>query len=279
MISITAHEGMLWISPPIPELQEALKFWNIETVIKEHSFLDKATNEMKVAKYRGGYKQGYENLYSLSEDGVWLITHEGLFSYVTDVLAIGGYQYTYRRTEPLPEFIFGPATVAGLRPEQVQAVLHALAVTGCQRRGGPLAAPGSAGALVSSTMSTGKTHMIAAWIRAFYYSLAEYEEIVVTTFRQSVVRRLYEGLGEILNSEGVQIGMVMTGSRNKQRVTICTIDSIMEMDPDNTRVIIYDEVHGASGTERSRNLLAFKRAVKFGCSGTLKKHPKLSTLR
>lgn len=277
-VEIVAHEGVLYVRPPIPELQEALRFYNLRMKTKEMTYFCRKAGKEVTKKVQDGYGGEMESLCSVTEDGGYLVTHEGLFHRVADVLTGYGFQYTYRRTSPLPEFEFGPHVVAPMwsnsaqaflpmYPEQIQAVIHALAATGCGQKGGKPPLPGSAGALIDSTMSTGKTFMIAAMIRAF-----QDHKIIITTYRSSVVRRLYDGLNEALGPEGKKIGIVMGGVKSPMQYTVCTDAMLQDFDPEETRVLLYDEVHrgGADGT--SRDLLAFKKAVKIGFSGTIEKH-------
>ena len=267
-IEMISNEGLLFIRPPLPELEKELQFWNITPKVGHYEYVNRKTGDTVLGTSRKGYEKKQELLYSLSPDGVWMVTHDGMFRRVADVLNMAGiYTYTHHRVHPLPEFYFDASVVAGLRPEQIQAVIYSLAASGCRQKGGAVPAPGSGGALISSTMATGKTFWIAAMIRAF-----RDEKIVITTYRKAVVRRLYDGLNEILNPEGIEVGMV-TGEVNREKqITVCTFGSLMNFDQDKTRVLIVDEVHRAAGEDISGVLLEFKRAVKFGCSGTIKGH-------
>lgn len=280
-VDIVANDGMLWLMPPVAELQEDLKFWCRKPVKEAYSYFDRRKGEQVSGERFAGMTGSYEMLYSLTEDGSYMVINEGLFHRVTNVLAANGYGYTYRRIAPLPEFDFGSHILAPMwseehqaflpmRPEQISAVIHLLAASGCGRRGGPTPTPGSGGGLANLTMSTGKTFLIAALIRAFRHL-----KIVITTYRSSVVRRLYDGLNEILNPEGIQIGMVTGSVKKREDICVCTDKSLTEFDPDEVGLILYDEVHRAGADNTSQDLLAFKKAVKFGFSGTIKSHDRL----
>jgi len=274
-IIITSHRSNLWIEPPVPQLEEELRFWDIRMGMKELTVPDRATGGWQTIQVPDGYRKSEELLYSIEDSR--MITHEGLFHRVANVLASYDIPYKYRRTAPLPQYNLGPHVVAPMwsekdkcflpmRPEQVQAFIRLLAASGCGQKNGPAPRPGSGGAIADMTMSTGKTFLIAAFIRAFIE-----HEIVITTYKSAVVRRLYEGLNEALKHDGIKVGMLTGGVKAPERVTVCTDKSLHNFDSDKIRVILYDEVHRAGADEISATLLGFTRAVKFGFSGTIKK--------
>ena len=274
-VDLVAHESSLFVTPPVLELQDNLKFWHVEMKVKEKEVPD-GKGGVQIVKIRNGFAGQYQRLYSLTDDGIRMVTHEGLFHRVTGLLSEFGYAYTYRRSRQLPHFDFGPHVVApmwsdtdqafrDMRPEQVQAVIKMLATSGCAQRGRGPAKPGSGGALALMTMATGKTYTIAALIRAF-----PDQNIIVTTYKSAVVQRLYDGLNEALRHDGIKVGIVTGNHKDFQRVTVCTDKSLMNFSADDTTVLIFDEVHRAAADETSRTLLEFKNAVKFGFTGTLK---------
>lgn len=302
-VELIAHNRMLYVKPPIEELMMNLRFYyrfmEMETsyiLAKEgvtgSMWWSKASTEQGVkdkvaiswkrpweqiaadgffveAKERQkGMTGKWEDCFSITEDQQYLLTHEGLFRRAADLLDLNHYNWTYRRTDALPDFVLDPSVIAGCRPEQVNAFIQALAASGCPQRGsGVIPAPGSAGAIVSSTMSTGKTWMIVPMIRAF-----RHHPIVVSCYYGSVVRGLQSELSRILEPDGIQVGLVDGKHRAVGQVTVCTNAMLDYFDPEKVRVILCDEVHLISGDKTSRDLLQFTKAVKFGYSGTIKGH-------
>lgn len=259
-VQIVSYLGNLFISPVMPELHDELYFWHRKTKMGERKFHDKSGEEQTIQYRTDQMEHTKEPLFTVSEDGEWTVTHEGLLRRILKYLDKQRRPYTYERRGPqFPVFEWGDWVVAGLRPEQIQAVIHLI---GHEPR---IKAPLS-GAMVEFTMATGKTHIIKALCLAF-----RRYKIVVTTFKTSVVRRLYDGLRELLEPLGISVGIVQGSIRKFAQVTVCTDALLEEFDPEEVGVVIYDEVHRAAADRVSNRLFEFTRALRYGFSGTIKK--------
>jgi len=248
---IISHEGLLFVTPVHACLQKELQFWHSKTKLEPYSFMK--DGQLIEGVKRAGMEHSKELLYSLSSDGRSLITHLGLRDRVFHALKEEGIPFSYEhRGISRPKCTISPAIFKGLRPEQREGVIKMLANQG--------------DCCVEFTMATGKTNMIAALIRAF-----PDQKIIVTSYRETVVRRLLDGLTELLEDTGERIGFYQGSNRDLQRITCSTLALLDEFDPDEIGIVIVDEAHRGAGDQTSQDLLAFKRALKFGFSGTLKK--------
>ena len=113
-------------------------------------------------------------------------------------------------------------------------------------------------------MGYGKTYLIAALCRAYHRS-----GVVVATKSAAVVRRLVQGLTDLLKDDGITVG-VRQGARHKPgAVTVCTNAVLDRFDPARVGCLIYDEVHHAAARNQVKVLSRFHQSVKFGLSATI----------
>lgn len=112
---------------------------------------------------------------------------------------------------------------------------------------------------------THNSYGMAAICRAFPKA-----RIVVTAPGVDLCRQLHEFLKGALRGRDVR--GVYTGSRNRTQgeVTVCSVDSLDKMDPDDTDILIGDEPHALISDERLPNIATFSRARKYGFGATLK---------
>jgi hypothetical protein len=205
MIEITSRAGYLFITPIPPGLDEELRFWEVVDVVKTFSYRG-GDGEKATGIRRSGYKGQWADLLSYHM-GVGCC-QRGLLRRVVNFILTNGLTFVFKEENPLVPFHFGPDVMApfhtkdgpiSMRPEQQRALLNILCELGCGQEGAAPGSglvppsPGSGGALISATMATGKTLIIAGLIRCFPKA-----KIVITSKKRSVVRRLFDGLTEYL---------------------------------------------------------------------------------
>jgi len=252
MINLITANGLLYISPPLEELKPQLTF---ELKRNEQKFVDRFIDgEMRKIPTGFQFTITEQPLYWTTPDQSQIVTYHNLVHRVVDYCQQRGYAVHVQHRTPYPQPAVCPATVNGLRPEQVQAFIRLLATRG--------------GGMLLATMATGKTHVIAALIRAYLH----HKKIVITTLRDAVVWRLVKGLNELLEENGIKVS-VLTGKKrvDESHVLVCTTGMLDHLDPDEVDVLIFDEVHRAAGDRTGVIVSHFLRAVKYGFSGTIEK--------
>jgi len=252
IVRLTSHKEWLTVSPVIPELLEDLKFYHRFNETTEKTWYDRTEGKMVTRKVRGGYTGRYELLYTLSEDGTFFVTYNGLKMRICDQLAVLGYETTYQRIEfpwVVPEI--NKHTMRGLYPEQLKFAISLLVAGNSMGEG---------------ATAVGKTHIIAALIRAYWRNA---NKILIVTDSQSVVRSLVRELNDILKEDGIQVGITQGSLLAPAKVTVSTTKMMYVHEPDDISMICYDECHGAAAAEASSFLQQFGRAVKHGLSGTI----------
>jgi superfamily II DNA or RNA helicase len=272
-IQITIIDGVLKIVPFPEYLKAPLSFHDLVQVMEPFSYRKKGTGEIVTGERRAGYKNETRPLYTELQEIGGAVTHRGLFRRVLSLVGQNQDEAVVECRDHLPSFTFSPEVVRGLREEQVRVVLKVLSEVGTGQKGwqnNPRFVkphPGSGGALIEATMSTGKTHIIGALIRCF-----PDVKILVVTKKKSVVKRLVDGLSELITSEPV--GVFFGPKKDPRRITVCSEALLDSFDTSQIGLILYDEVHNASGEVVSNILLQFDRAIKVGLSGTLSSHKK-----
>lgn len=112
---------------------------------------------------------------------------------------------------------------------------------------------------------THNSYGMTALCRAFPNS-----KTVVVAPGVSLCEQLYDHFVETLPHRDVR--GVYTGSRNKHQgpdITVCSMDSMDKMDPDDTDLLIIDEPHAVVADERLPKLAAFTKSRKYGFGATL----------
>lgn len=276
-IHIVSCLGVLYISPFPPYLCDLLKYTDIVTKWKTVCYTDKRSGENRSTKIRDGYEPRSVHLYTFDPDSGLGVTHKGSLRSILNTIRMHGDTYTFEERTPLTPFYFGPDVVEGLYEVQARVVINVLSEIGSGQIGyesdPTKVAPsiGSGGALVEATMSTGKTRIISALVKCFPES-----NILVVTKKTSVIERLVVGLSELLPSE--KVGTFYGKKKDRRRVTVCSERMIMHFDTEDIGLIIYDEVHNASGPNISEALINFNKTIKVGLTGTLTKQQRLRAL-
>lgn len=169
-------------------------------------------------------------------------------------------KYTWERMgAALPVPSLNPNVIRDLRPEQVKALIAL--ISSDPRIRSPLC-----GGMIEMTMATGKTHILGSLCRAF-----RAYKVVISSHKQSVVRSLHQRLSAMLEPDGIEVGIVQGNRQDPKQVTVCTNAMLDTFDPDDVGVVMLDECHSGASEVMSGKLLEFKRSLKFGFSGTIKK--------
>lgn len=252
MINLTTRNGLLYISPPIEQFKNLLTF---ELKRNEQKFVERFIDgEVKQIPTGFQFTVTEQKLYWETPDRETIVTYHNLIHRVADFCQQCGWPINVIHQSEYAQPRINANTVRGLRPEQVRAFCKMVATRG--------------GAMLNATMSTGKTHVLAAIIRAYLHV----GQIVITTYKDAVVWRLVDGLNEELAADGIEVS-VMTGKKRiqKSHVLVCTTGMIEHLDVERVDVILFDEVHRAAGDRTGQILAHFLKAVKYGLSGTIKK--------
>lgn len=274
MIQITSRRGLLLITPVPPELEKELSFWEMTAKTKGFFYRDRDSGEFREGVKRDGYKSEKIGLIT-TINGVGCC-NRGLLRRIVTFLDAMLMPWQFIEENPLTPFHFGPDVVAGLRPEQMRNLMNILVEIGSGQVGGNVPgsgkvppSAGSAGALISATMATGKTTIIAALIRCFPTI-----EILVITKKKAVIRRLETGLMELLPDIKDEIGVYFGDKKMERRITVCSEALLDAFDVTRKRLLIHDEVHNSSGEAISVKLASYTLAIKVGFSGTIERHSK-----
>lgn len=250
IITIELGDGYVAVSPTIPEkLYKQLYYWHRELVFDQATYRRVATGTRK-------------NLYSVqttvNADGSInekLVTMPGFCSRIKRVVAEAGYdmQFVDRRTPaPTPHYL---EALEGLREYQQDPVLVALQ---------------SGGGIIAMPTGTGKTHCLAALLRAYPHAelcARNTPLAVVATPEQDITRKDYNDLCRIL--PGRDIGLVMSGNKKfSDDIQVITLQSLPLLDPNDIGILIVDEVHTAASEHRAEIITSARRALKWGVSAT-----------
>lgn len=271
-IEIVISNGLLTVTPFPEYLKKPLSFYELVTVMKPFEYRDKS-GKLCSGERKDGYENKLRPLFTEIESTGGAVTHRGLFRRIHNLILENGDTPKISRKCTLPSFVFSREVVEGLLEEQQRVLLNVLSEIGTGQVGWEKNSflvqphPGSGGALVEATMSTGKTFIIAALIKCF-----PHVNVLVVTKKVSVINRLVSGLSEIIKTE--PIGVFFGLKKQPQRVTVCSEALLSSFDTNQIGLIIYDEVHNSSGEVVSSILLQFDRSVKIGLSATLSNHKK-----
>lgn len=260
-IEITAHCGALEIRPAslLGFLKPHLQYWFRYTPDETYSYYDKGQGRM-VQGVRRGRGIATTRVEMFRESGGALVVHEGMYSRVASEIVKAGHSLVYEKRDPqFREPFLDPSVIRGLHPDQADAVVSVLSTVAAP------GVPGPSGAIVDATMGYGKTYVIAALCRAYR------KKVVVTTKKAAVVKRLRDGLVDLLKDDGISVGLYKGSTRQSGDVIVCTNVLLDLFDDDDVDLLIYDECHHALGDVQSSLVMRLCRAIKVGLSGTLKK--------
>jgi superfamily II DNA or RNA helicase len=165
-----------------------------------------------------------------------------------------GHAVTVKDTRPmvLPDPNLQQAIV-GLRPWQKGWILKALMT-------------GNSG-LIGAPTRFGKSFGMSALCKAYPDATT-----VIVAPGVGLCKQLFDHFREILPYR--EIRGVYTGSKHRNQgpqgsITICSMDSLEKMDPDDTDLLIIDEPHAVVSDERLPKLAAFAKTRKYGFGATL----------
>lgn len=249
-INIIRSAGYLKISPLHEGLMEELTFvYKFRDKIKKRIF-DRRLGKMRDLLIDGPMRFLKKNLFNVTKDGGAFITYDGLLTKIKTYCGINGLEYEmveeqYPYVSPdVTERVF-----EGLYPDQRCALEIMLGHDG--------------GCLVEAATNTGKTRIIASLCRAYHGRHG-----LVVTNRQSVATKLYNDLLEL--APECEPGVYLTGNKKPGKTVVITSSSLHKFRAEDVDFVIYDEVHGAASEVRSKELLKFRGAVKYGLSATIK---------
>lgn len=244
-------DGFIIVEPAFPDtLLKRLKYWR-RTLRWDEGLM------RRVAEGR------YEELYTAK---TWidtqtntlqqqLVTMPGFMHRVKSALREAGWTFTImdeRTPMPAPDLL---KACSKLYDYQVECAWTAIM---------------SGGGIIACPTGWGKTHQIAAIVKAFNpddLKMRGTPLVVVTTPDKDITFKDWEDLKAMLPDRDV--GLVMSG-KNKfsDDVQVITLDSLHRLNPDDVGVVIVDEVHASASDERARSITKFKKAAKWGVSAT-----------
>lgn len=249
-VTITRAFGLIKICPLIPDLLQELSFnYRFRDKIKKRIF-DRRLNKMRDLFVDGPMRVIKKNLYSITKDDNGIITFDGLFKRVSNFLSMRNIECEILQADKIyvtPEI--SERVFEGLYADQKCAVELMLDHDG--------------GCMIEAATNTGKTRIITSLCRAY----SQFHGLVVTN-RQSVATKLYKDLQEL--APECDPGVYLTSSKKRGRTLVITSASLDKFDENSVDFIIYDEAHGAASEVRSKELLRYKTAVKYGMSATIK---------
>lgn len=265
-INIESHGSYLRLTPIVPELLEVLTFHHRSQKYELREYGE--GEDKKTVRVRAGFTSTDEMLYTIAEDGLAMGTYRGLLTKVCTTLRKIGHTWRYQRLgQQFVQPEISAAVFEGLRSEQLDFVMKFICAAAWRDPSNPLDfPPNDGGCLGEGATGVGKTHIIAALIRAFWKSA---RKILVITDSQSVVRSLFHELSMLFKDEEIRVGISQGVNVAIQKVTISTVKMLHLHEPLDVDVAIYDEVHGAAANEAAQALLSFPYALRFGLSGTV----------
>jgi superfamily II DNA or RNA helicase len=253
LINIILGDGFLRVEPTVPnELTKELKYWHRE-------FQQDPDQPWRGREIKGEYRQLYETDFSIDPNTQkvtnFLLTLPGFLSRIKRVLAEHGYRYAVidRRTPyPVPDCT---RAMQGLRDYQYEPALDLIMAQG---------------GIASCPTGFGKTHLMAALIRAFSpddLRIRGTPLTVLSAVDRDVAAKNYRDLCSILPDR--EIGFVTSGKTKwSDDVQVITMDSLHRLKSEDVGLFIADEVHTAGTEKRSENIAKLTKAWKWGVSAT-----------
>lgn len=250
-VQLIAHcdSGCMEIYPPLAEIKDELYF-QVRSFDRGGLVVDPETGRKRYQKGTG-ISVETRSLFVEQESGA-IITHNNMYPRVAARLRELGIPFSYQKSGAWPVPTINPGVVKGLDEAQVTAVSSLLA------------AAQTGGGMVEACTGSGKTRVIAALIRAF-----KRHRIAVMTSSISVVRGLHQNLTELLEGEGIALGLCHGSHKDPKRITIVSTGTAEYIEPDEIDVLIVDEAHQVTGDKASSSVLLFNKALRFGLSGTI----------
>ena len=237
------------LNTPVPEvLTKKLKYWH-------RSF----TNNYGKMVATGEYRELFTLSGSIDPDTQQfiqrIVTMPGFVHRVRQCLLGEGYEIKLvdeRTPMPTPDYA---AAFSQLRDYQCEPSYIAIA---------------SGGGVIACPTGYGKTHLMGSIIRAYSHdelAMRGTPLVVVAAPEKDITSKNYNDLIGML--PGREVGLVMSGKKKfSDDVQVITMDSLHLLDPEDVGILIADEVHCAAASSRSSDIMAFKKAVKWGVSAT-----------
>lgn len=244
-------DGFVLLEPEVPELlKKKLTYWH-----KSLDYDERTHTRISSGSYRALYTE--DAVLTPQNQLVYhTYTMPGFIARITKILRDEGYEVTYidkRTPAPTPDL---DKALMGLRDYQLEGA-HAAITSG--------------GGIISCPTGWGKTHLMAAIIRAFDRSQLIYRNTplsVVVAADMDICRKNYNDLRGILDKTR-ELGLVMTGEKGfSDDVQVITFDSLHHINPEEIGLLIVDEVHTAATEKRIDMIMAASKALKWGVSAT-----------
>lgn len=259
-ITVAMGGGRIRIPPEAasPELTDLLTYVRTEAkeVVRKSRDRDGRPVEIKVRT-----RDMVSRRVCMASEGPdgWVVTYDGLLARVVRFLKSRGFSVDVARTGPSPPVPrVDPSVARGLLPDQKDVLVEALSTVWDGER------HLHAGAVVDATMGYGKTYVIAALCRAYVGE----RRVVVSTKSAQVVRRLVQGLSEMLEEDGISVGVRQGSKFDDGDVVVCTSAVLDRFPPEEVGCLVYDEVHNAASPEQTKAISRFSGSVRFGLTGT-----------
>ena len=251
MHTITRRNGQIEISPAPLGVSEVLTFeykWKPKV---EKKIFNRKTGQMMSIFVDGVVEKEDKELFFHDIGNDKVTTYIGMESRVIDWFYQSGMDYQIiDKTSMVGAPVLSNKIYDGLHSDQVLAAKKLLEYKYCN------------GGMIEAATNAGKTYIIAAICRAF----AGQTGLIVTN-RQTVAKRLYGSLKDLC--PGNKIGIYIADTKKDGDMLIITAASLEKIDRNKISVIIFDEVHGASGEKRSQDIARFNRSYKYGLSATI----------
>jgi superfamily II DNA or RNA helicase len=252
VIDLILGDGYLRVQPTIPnELIKELKYWH-------RQFERDPEKPWKGREIKGEYRQLYQTDFYLDDNQKvinYLITLPGFLTRVKHLLGKMGYRYRvldHRTPFPVPDM---HRAMFGLRDYQYESALDLIMAEG---------------GIASCPTGFGKTHLMAAIIRAYSpddLTVRGTPLTVLAAVDKDVAAKNYRDLCGILPDR--EIGFVTSGKTKwSEDVQVITMDSLHRVKAEEVGIFIADEVHTAGTEKRSENIAALSKARKWGVSAT-----------
>lgn len=234
--------GALRIKNPPASLGDKLRYWRKSLV------WDGRTHSRKV-------NGAFEDLYYRDDSSGDIITMPGFASRVVSACSTAGREVSLSDfRKPMPAYDLEKAA-EGLREYQIPLMVKMVM---------------SGGGILSAATGAGKSHIMAAMIRAYDSSeLAERgtPQIVMAVPDKDITRKNWELMRELFPDR--EVGLVMSGVRKESDdIQVITLDSLHLLDPSMCGVFIADEVHTASSACRAAEISRFRDCARWGFSAT-----------
>lgn len=240
-VRIELRDGLVAIVGSLPGIEDRLRYFR---------------REMKQVGWKRSVSGRWEELYTRSEtEPDTLYTMQGFAHRILEhCRSIGAkYEFVDLRT-PMPKPDYARA-FKGLRPYQVELVGKMLA---------------SGGGILHGATGMGKTVCSAAIIRAYDRDELISRGTPTCVFAcpdKDVNRKNWEEFTKLFPDRDV--GIYMSGAHKPSDDIVCvTLDSLDNIDPRTTGLLIVDEMHASASDTRAQKIAEFAKARRWGVSAT-----------